>query len=96
MLPGVEAEVDLVASEITLADGSVVEISQDIIGTIINPGFIQQAQDVVDLSAGLTDQEKLIAEFWEDAGGTSFPPGTWMTFGQFVSARDDNALDSDV
>jgi len=38
----------------------------------------------------------LIAEFWEDGGGTSFPPGTWMTFGQFVSSRDDNSLDDDV
>ncbi|MEM9487396.1 MAG: calcium-binding protein, partial [Cyanobacteria bacterium P01_F01_bin.116] len=28
--------------------------------------------------------------------GTSFPPGTWMTFGQFVSARDDNSLDDDA
>jgi len=96
LLPGVDAEVDLDAGEITLADGSVVEISQDIIGTIINPGFIEQAEQLVNWSADLTDEQKLIAEFWEDAGGTSFPPGTWMTFGQFVSARDENTLDQDV
>ena len=92
----VDGEVDLNAGTITLADQSVVEITPDLVGTIINPAFIQQAENVVDLSANLTDEQKLIAEFWEDAGGTSFPPGTWMTFGQYVSARDNNTLDEDV
>ena len=65
-------------------------------GTVINPEFISQAEEVIDFSANLTDEQKLIAEFWEDGGGTSFPPGTWMTFGQFVSARDSNSLDEDA
>ncbi|NET25051.1 DUF6851 domain-containing protein [Okeania sp. SIO1I7] len=92
----VDGEVDLDARTITLADQSVVEITPDIVGTIINPGFIQQTKRVVDISANLTDEQKLVAEFWEDGGGTSFPPGTWMTFGQFVSARDNHTLDQDV
>ncbi|NEO99754.1 MAG: DUF4114 domain-containing protein [Symploca sp. SIO2E9] len=93
----VDGEVNLQAGTITLAeDGSVVNISQEIIGTIINPEFIAQAEEVVEISANLTDEQKLIAEFWEDPGGTSFPPGTWMTFGEFVSARDDHTLDEDV
>ncbi|NET41373.1 DUF6851 domain-containing protein [Okeania sp. SIO2B3] len=92
----VDGEVDLEARTITLADQSVVEITPDIVGTIINPGFIEQTQRVVDLSANLTDEQKLIAEFWEDGGGTSFPPGTWLTFGEFVSARDNHTLDQDV
>lgn len=96
------ATVDLDAGTITLADGSVVEITPAIVGTdpsagaIINQGFVSQAQRVVDISANLTDEQKLIAEFWEDGGGTSFPPGTWMTFGQSVSARDKNTLDQDA
>lgn len=96
------ATVNLDAGTITLADGSVANITPDIVGTdpsagaIINKAFIDQAQRVVDISATLTDEQKLIAEFWEDAGGTSFPPGTWMTFGQLVSARDDNTLDRDA
>ncbi|MEO0869228.1 MAG: vanadium-dependent haloperoxidase, partial [Cyanobacteria bacterium J06642_11] len=65
-------------------------------GTTVNPEFIAQTEFVVDASANLTDEQKLIAEFWEDGGGTSFPPGTWMTFGQFVSGRDDNSLDDDA
>ncbi|NER04633.1 MAG: calcium-binding protein [Okeania sp. SIO3C4] len=92
----VDGEVDLEARTITLADGSVVEITPDIIGTIINPAFIEQTEEVIAMSANLTDEQKLVAEFWEDGGGTSFPPGTWMTFGQFVSARDNNTLDEDV
>ena len=92
----VDGTVDLVAKTITLADNSVVAISPSIVGTIINPAFIQQAEDVVSASANLTDEQKLIAEFWEDGGGTSFPPGTWMTFGQFVSARDNHTLDDDA
>ena len=92
----VDAELDLKARTITLPDQSVLDITPDIIGTIINPKFIKQTQKVIDISANLTDEQKLIAEFWEDGGGTSFPPGTWMTFGQFVSARDNHTLDQDV
>ena len=92
----VDGTVDLADGTITLANNSVVLITPDIVGTIINPAFIQQAEDIVSASADLTDEQKLIAEFWEDAGGTSFPPGTWMTFGQFVSARDNHSLDDDV
>ncbi len=91
-----DASTDLEAGTITLADGSVLGISLDLVGSIINPEFIAQAETVIDFSANLNDEQKLIAEFWEDGGGTSFPPGTWMTFGQFVSARDDNSLDEDV
>ncbi|MGB3190553.1 DUF6851 domain-containing protein [Lyngbya sp. PCC 8106] len=92
----VEGEVDLEARTITLADGAVVDINRDIVGTIINPEFIAQAEQVVETSANLTDEQKLIAEFWEDGGGTSFPPGTWMTFGQYTSAQNDHSLDQDA
>ncbi len=99
----VDADVDLEAETITLKEdtptytaGQVLDIDKKLIGEIINPEFIAQAQKVVDVSAGLNDEQKLVAEFWEDGGGTSFPPGTWMTFGQFVSARDDNTLDEDA
>ncbi len=92
----VDGEVDLEAKTITLADCTELEISRDLIGTVINPDFIAQAEEIVDISANLTDEQKIIAEFWEDGGGTSFPPGTNQTFGQYVSARDNNTLDEDV
>ncbi|MEM9276648.1 MAG: vanadium-dependent haloperoxidase [Cyanobacteria bacterium P01_F01_bin.143] len=92
----VDGTVDLEAQTITLEDGSVLNIDSSLIGSVINPEFINQANEVIEFSANLTDEQKLIAEFWEDGGGTSFPPGTWMSFGQFVSARDENSLDDDV
>ncbi|MGK7897213.1 MAG: DUF6851 domain-containing protein [Xenococcus sp. (in: cyanobacteria)] len=92
----VEGNVDLAAQTITLEDGSVLNIELSLVGSVINPEFINQATEVIEFSANLTDEQKLIAEFWEDGGGTSFPPGTWMTFGQFVSSRDDHSLDDDV
>ena len=90
------ATVDLDNGQIILAGGETVAISREIVGTIINPAFIEQTEQVVEISAGLTDKQKLIAEFWEDAGGTAFPPGTWMTFGQVVSARDEHSIDDDA
>ncbi|OAB61635.1 calcium-binding protein [Leptolyngbya valderiana BDU 20041] len=96
LLPGVNATVDVSAKTIALDDGMELAISSDLVGTVINPAFVEQTQEIVDFSANLTDEQKLIAEFWEDGGGTSFPPGTWMTFGQFVSARDDRTLDEDA
>lgn len=93
----VDGEVDLEARTITEDEtGEVIPITRDLIGDVINPEFIEQAEDIVAISANLTDEQKLIAEFWEDASETSFPPGTWQTFGQFVSARDDNTLDEDA
>ena len=91
-----DGEVDLQEKTITLDEGEILDISPELIGTVINPKFIAQAEEVVKYSASLTDKEKLMAEFWEDGKDTSFPPGTWMTFGQYVSARDDNTLDEDV
>ncbi|MEL7332658.1 MAG: calcium-binding protein, partial [Cyanobacteria bacterium J06560_2] len=90
------ATINLADKTISLADGEVLTISPELIGSIINPEFIAQAETVVSMSASLTSEQKLIAEFWEDGGGTSFPPGTWMTFGQFVSARDQHTLDDDA
>lgn len=58
--------------------------------------FQQRVEEILNISANLTDEQKIIAEFWEDGAGTSFPPGTWMTFGQFVSERDANSLDEDI
>ncbi len=96
LMPGVEGTVDLQNRTITLADGTVLGVDRSLIGTIINPAFIEQAENVVNISATLTDEQKLIAEFWEDGAGTSFPPGTFQTFGQFISGRDDNSIDDDA
>ncbi len=58
--------------------------------------FAQQAQDLVAISANLTDEQKMIAEYWADGPHSELPPGHWDLFAQFVSARDGHDLDDDV
>jgi hypothetical protein len=61
-----------------------------------SPEFEEQAEELVELSASLTDPEKMIAEYWSDGPYTEQPPGHWMRFAQWVSARDHHTLDDDV
>lgn len=58
--------------------------------------YQEQAQELVDISAELTDQQKTIAEYWSDGPNSEQPPGHWALFAQFVSARDHHTLDDDV
>ena len=58
--------------------------------------FLQQAKDLVDLSAELTDEQKVIAEYWANGPRSELPPGHWDLFAQFISARDHHAVDEDV
>ena len=56
--------------------------------------YVAQAQALVEISAGLTDKQKMIAEYWADGPHSELPPGHWNLFAQFVSRRDhhgDNA-----
>jgi hypothetical protein len=58
--------------------------------------YSQQADELLALSAGLTDQQKMISEYWSDGPNTEQPPGHWARFAQLVSARDHHTLDDDV
>jgi hypothetical protein len=58
--------------------------------------YQQQAEELIALSAGLTDRQKMISEYWADGPDTEQPPGHWLRFGQFVSARGHHTLDDDV
>jgi hypothetical protein len=59
-------------------------------------GFKEQAQEILDYSANLTDEQKAIAEYWADGPGSELPPGHWNRFGQFISERDHYDLDQEV
>jgi hypothetical protein len=61
-----------------------------------SPEYRQQAEELISLSADLTDREKMIAEYWSDGPDTDQPPGHWARFAQWVSARDHHTLDDDV
>ena len=63
---------------------------------LINPGFIAQAQQLVDLQATLSDEQKLIAEFWESGAGTAFPPGNWIVFTSLMAEREQLSLSEQI
>jgi hypothetical protein len=61
--------------------------------------YVAQARDLIDISAGLTDEQKMIAEYWADGPRSDLPPGHWNLFAQFVSRRDhhgEHGLERDV
>jgi len=53
-----------------------------------SPEFVAQARELVELSAALTDEQKMIAEYWADGPHSELPPGHWNLFGQQVAYRD--------
>jgi hypothetical protein len=58
--------------------------------------YLDQAEELIQFSATLTDQQKMIAEYWKDGPHSETPPGHWALLAQFVSARDHHTLDQDV
>jgi hypothetical protein len=74
-------------------------------GSALRPGppatypsqaYTDQAVDIITLSAGLNDVQKVTAEYFADGPNSEFPPGHWALFAQFVSLRDTHSLDDDV
>src|SRR6056297_3619120 len=86
------AEINGVAVEA----GTTIPVDKSLIGPVINPAFISQAESLVQTSATLTEEQKMIAEFWEDGPGSSYPPGAWMTLAQYVSQRDGHDAATDA
>jgi uncharacterized protein DUF6851/vanadium-dependent haloperoxidase-like protein len=58
--------------------------------------YQQQAEELIQISAGLTDQQKMIAEYWSDGPNSEQPSDHWMLFAQWISGRDHHTLDDDV
>lgn len=52
--------------------------------------FVRGALDLLDLSANLTDRQKMISEYWSDGPASETPPGHWNLLAQFVSERDNH------
>ena len=61
-----------------------------------DPRYKEEADEILALSASLTDDQKVLAEYFADGPNSEFPPGHWAIFGQFVSRRDGHTLDDDV
>jgi len=60
------------------------------------PQFREQAEELVAISAQLSDRQKVIAQYWADGPNSELPPGHWCLFAGFVSRRDRHDLDADV
>ncbi len=58
--------------------------------------FVNQFTEVLNLNATLTDEQKLMAEYWTDGPRSETAPGHWNTLAHGVSVRDAHSLDDDV
>jgi hypothetical protein len=61
-----------------------------------SPEYQNQAEELVALSANLTDHQKMLAEYWSGASDADGVPVRWLRFAEFVSSRDHHTLDDDV
>jgi|GEM_PF-317860 len=58
--------------------------------------YTTQAQQIIQYSANLTDEQKVIAEYWGNGPKQEEPAGQWSLFAQFISQRDKHTLDQNV
>ncbi len=56
----------------------------------------REVNEVIDLQANLTDEEKALVEFMRDGPQSVQQAGHWLKFAQDVSRRDNHTLDQDV
>ena len=56
----------------------------------------KEVQEVIDLQANLTPENKALVEFMRDGPKSVQQAGHWLKFAQDVSVRDNNTLDQDV
>jgi hypothetical protein len=61
-----------------------------------SPEYQKQTEDLVAISAGLTDEQKMISEYWSESANPAQVIANWISFAQFVSQRDHHSLDDDV
>ncbi len=55
-----------------------------------------QLDEIVKISANLTDEQKVIAEYWADGPRSETPPGHWNALAHGISTRDHHTIDDDV
>lgn len=58
--------------------------------------FTNEVLEVLEMSARLDDERKVIAEYWSDGPRSETPPGHWNLLGQYVSRRDRHDVAADV
>jgi hypothetical protein len=58
--------------------------------------YAQGVDRILEYSAFLNDETKVIAEYWANGPSSELPPGHWALFGEFVSRRDSHSIADDV
>lgn len=58
--------------------------------------FRRQFSQLVEISANLSQEDKVIAEFWADGPRTESPPGHWNQLAHGISTRDGHGVEQDV
>jgi hypothetical protein len=58
--------------------------------------FKSQFDEILDISAHLTDEQKVIAEYWADGPRSETPPGHWNALAQGIAMRDNHGVSEDV
>jgi len=61
-----------------------------------DPEYIAQAQELIDLSANLTEHQKAVAEFWTASAVNDDPITRWLEFAQVISERNHFSLDDEI
>jgi hypothetical protein len=58
--------------------------------------YTQQAQQILQYSANLTDEQKIIAEYWSSGPNQENIVAHWSRLAQFISQRDHHTLDQNI
>jgi len=58
--------------------------------------FIQEMRDVQTVTANLTEEQKMIAEFWAGGPGSVTPPGMWMVFTDLAIRSNELSLIDEI
>lgn len=58
--------------------------------------YWQQVNQIITISANLTDVQKVTAEYWADGPRSETPPGHWNALAHGISFRDEHTLDEDI
>lgn len=64
--------------------------------TTEDQAYRDQVTEVLDASANLTTEHKVIAEFWADGPRTESPPGHWNQIAQDIALREGHGIDEDA
>jgi hypothetical protein len=64
--------------------------------TTAHQAYLDQFNEVRDVTANLTDRQKVIAEYWADGPNSETPPGHWNQLANGFSWRDQHTVEEDV